>query len=156
MSFYLIGLRNEVTYNYALKFLPTKTDVILCKEISTHRPVLGKSLGRRSKRNTRITKVGACCLYWVSSYFICRNASLITRDIGRVRKYIFQAGIERLVLAFITSRLDYCNSLLYGVPACGLGKLQRMQNTTARLVTGAKRAQRPLGSYSKPSLATHK
>ena len=70
---------------------------------------------------------------------ICRNASLIIRNIGRVRKYLSRADIERLVHAFITSRLDYCNSLLYGLPARDLGKLQRIQNTAARLFTGAKR-----------------
>ena len=46
----------------------------------------------------------------------------------------------RLVHAFITSRLDYCNSVLYGLPACDLDKWKRIQNTAARLVTGAKRS----------------
>ena len=36
--------------------------------------------------------------------------------------------------AFITSRLDYCNSLLYAIPAIDLNKLQRVQNTAARLI----------------------
>ena len=44
---------------------------------------------------------------------ICRSASLALRNIGRVRKYLNQQSKERLVHAFITTRLDYCNSLLY-------------------------------------------
>ena len=30
--------------------------------------------------------------------------------------------------AFVTSRIDYCNGLFYGLPDCGIAKLQRVQN----------------------------
>ena len=36
--------------------------------------------------------------------------------------------------SFITSRLDYCNSLLYGVPDYHMQKLQRVMNVSARLI----------------------
>ena len=36
-------------------------------------------------------------------------------------------------LVFIGSRLDYCNSLLYGIPDYQISKLQRVMNASARL-----------------------
>jgi len=44
-----------------------------------------------------------------------------------------------LVQAFITSRLDYCNALLHGLPDRLMRRLQSVQNAAARLITGAPR-----------------
>ena len=41
----------------------------------------------------------------------------------------------QLIHAFITSRIDYCNSILYGMPDTILSDLQRIQNTAARILT---------------------
>ena len=45
------------------------------------------------------------------------------------------------VNAFVISRLDYCNSVLYGLPKLEHDKLQRIQNIAARLITGTKRKE---------------
>ena len=55
-------------------------------------------------------------------------------NIRRIRKYLSKECTTTLIHAFISSRLDYCNSLLYGLPANQIKKLQRVQNSTARLV----------------------
>ncbi len=57
------------------------------------------------------------------------------RDLYRIRPYIPQDSLETLVHSFITSRVDYCNSLLYGLPKKQINRLQAVQNSAARLVT---------------------
>ena len=64
---------------------------------------------------------------------ICRALSRSFHSIGRIRKYLTQADTERIVHAFVASKLDYCNSLLHGIPSRKIKKLQRLQNTAARL-----------------------
>ena len=70
---------------------------------------------------------------------VCRNATHAIRSIGRIRHYLDQVTTEKLVHAYVTSRLDNCNSLLYGLPDSEIMKLQRIQNTAARLVTRTKK-----------------
>ena len=44
-----------------------------------------------------------------------------------------------MVHAFIIGRIDYCNSLLFGLPSVHLLKLQRLQNAAARLISNVPR-----------------
>ena len=60
-------------------------------------------------------------------------------NIGRIRKYLSADATQLLVRSFVTFRLDMCNSLLYGLPQTQLDRLQRLQNTAARLVTRTKK-----------------
>ncbi len=46
---------------------------------------------------------------------------------------------EKLVHAFMTSRLDYCNALLGGCPASSINKLQIVQNAAARVLTRSRK-----------------
>lgn len=71
---------------------------------------------------------------------ICKSAYYQLHNIYRIKKYLSEHAIKSVVHAFITSRLDYCNSLLYGTPGCLLDRLQRVQNTAARLITGTSRS----------------
>ena len=61
------------------------------------------------------------------------------RNIGRIRPYISEDATKSLVCSLVTSRLDYGNALLYGLPACAIQRLQRVQNTAAKLITRKKK-----------------
>ena len=69
----------------------------------------------------------------------CKAGFFYLHNICRIRKFLTQEITEKLIHAFVTSRLDYCNSLLYGLPSNLLAKLQRVQNAAARLIHRAPR-----------------
>ncbi|XP_072052036.1 uncharacterized protein [Amphiura filiformis] len=66
---------------------------------------------------------------------VVRAASFAIYRIGKLRRYLDKSSVERLVHAFVSSRLDSCNAVLYGLQENEIAKLQRVQNTAARLVT---------------------
>ena len=65
---------------------------------------------------------------------LCPSSFYYIYNIRRIRNYFSRQSTELLVHAFIKSRLDYCDGLLYGLPDCLLNKLQRVQNAFARLI----------------------
>ena len=69
--------------------------------------------------------------------FICKTAFLEIRRISAIRRYLTDDAIKTLVVSLVLSCIDFCNSLLAGLPQSLVGKLQRVQNSTARLVVRA-------------------
>ncbi|KAI5608152.1 hypothetical protein C0J50_9645, partial [Silurus asotus] len=61
------------------------------------------------------------------------------RNISKLRNMLFIFDAEKLVHAFMTSRIDYCNALLGGCPASLINKLQLVQNAAARVLTRARK-----------------
>ncbi|XP_075334697.1 uncharacterized protein LOC142396039 [Odontesthes bonariensis] len=65
---------------------------------------------------------------------VSRTAFFHLRNIVKIRNILSQSDAEKLVHAFVTSRLDYCNSLLLGCPTYSLKSLQLIQNAAARVL----------------------
>ena len=70
---------------------------------------------------------------------VCRAAFLELRRIASIRQFLSRKATAILINAFITSRLDYCNSVLAGLPSEQISRLQRVQNSSARLVMRKRR-----------------
>ena len=63
---------------------------------------------------------------------ICRTTNLHLRNIVRIRKYIDQDTCHHVVRSLVTSRLDYSNSLLYGIAKENLRRLTGIQYRAAK------------------------
>lgn len=67
-----------------------------------------------------------------------KSAFFHLKNISRLRPSLSDSVTETLIHAFITSRLDYCNGVLYGLPSKTLDRLQYVQNSAARVLTRSK------------------
>ena len=69
----------------------------------------------------------------------CQSGHYHLHNIRRIKRFLSFEDRKSIVQAIVMSRIDYCNSLLYGVTATNLTKLQRVQNAAARLVCSVPR-----------------
>ena len=77
---------------------------------------LGVLFDRNLKFDAQITKTCCTGYYYLQSEYLTLNST------------------RRLVHALVMGRVDYCNSLLYGLLRNNINKLRRLQNMAARLI----------------------
>ncbi|XP_058868339.1 uncharacterized protein LOC131709687 [Acipenser ruthenus] len=88
--------------------------------------------------------ISGTALAWFSSYLsnrtyqhistLARTCRFFLSNIRRIRPFLTNYATQLLVQALVLSRLDYCNSLLAGLPESATHPLQLIQNSAARLV----------------------
>ena len=78
---------------------------------------------------------------------VCRASHFHLRNIGSIRRYLTPDTCATLVHNLISSKLDYCNSLLIELPETQINRLQRIQNSAACIVS-----RRPLHEHITPVL----
>ena len=72
---------------------------------------------------------------------ICKKAYYQLWRIKQIRRNISEECAKTLVQSSVMSLLDYCNSLLVGLPACEINRLQMVQNCAARIIKCASRRE---------------
>lgn len=72
---------------------------------------------------------------------LCKIAFFHLQNIAKLRPFLSLPDAEKLVHAFVSSRLDYCNALLIGIPCRSLQKLQYIQNCAARILMRVRKNQ---------------
>ena len=126
---------------YFLKVNPSKTEIILfspssmksipkilgifveddCIRFSESVRLLGVQFDCNLDFDDHVSKLVSECWYHL-------------RNIQKIRRYLTVEELKKLVHAVISSKIDYCNAILYGVKATTLTKLQTVQNEAAKVV----------------------
>ena len=70
---------------------------------------------------------------------ICKSCFYHIRDLRRIQRHLPLSTAKTISNSLITSRLDYCNSLINNIAKQDLSKLQRVQHCLARVVLRAPR-----------------
>ncbi len=74
------------------------------------------------------------------------------RNIAKLQNMLTVSDAEKIVHAFVTSRLDYCNALLGGCPASSINKLQIVQNAAAIVLNRSRKYDHQIKSNQIKSL----
>ena len=77
----------------------------------------------------------------------CQSGLYHLHNIGCIKRFLGFEVRKSIVQAIVMSKIDYCNSLMYGVVATNLSKLQRVQNAAVRLVCSLPRHEHVTSSF---------
>jgi hypothetical protein len=70
---------------------------------------------------------------------IVKTSNYHIKALRHIRPFLDKSVANTVACSIVNTRLDYCNSLLYGTSKINVKKLQRVQNTLARVVSSAGR-----------------
>ena len=85
--------------------------------------LLGVTLDSTLSFDKHVIKATRSCHYHIRA--LRHTRPLLTLDTAKA-----------MAVAIVGSRLDYCNSVLYGMSQANINRLQRVQNILARVVHG--------------------
>ena len=133
-----------------LKINPTKTELMY---IASRRQIKKCSENTIRVGEDRINRTAEVKLLgvWLDEHLSyeqhilkkCKSAMLSIYKIRNLRSYLSQEACQVLIHSLVFSHLDYCNSLLFGLPECVICKIQRVQNIAAKLVLNLGKSESP-------------
>ena len=133
-----------------LKINPTKTELMYIasrrqiKKCSENTIRVGED---RVDRTAKVKLLGV----WLDEHLSyehhilqkCKNAMLSIYKIRNLRRYLSLEACQVLIHSLVFSHLDYCNSLLFGLPESVICKIQRVQNIAVKLVLNLGKSESP-------------
>ena len=125
-----------------LKLNPEKTEFIIigdrqareCLTKKSPTQLLGNSISPTDTIKNLVVTFDAGNTFTNHITNMCRACYYHLNDLRRICKYLSVETAALLAKSMISSRLDYCNSLLYGVSKYNVAKLQKIQNGLCRIV----------------------
>jgi Reverse transcriptase (RNA-dependent DNA polymerase)/Endonuclease-reverse transcriptase len=110
------------------KFLPFKHVMIAdaAVPVSDNLKIIGLTLDKHLTFDRHVTNV-------------CQESNFHIRALRHIRPSLDRSTANTLACSIVNTRLDYCNSLLYGMSQHNLHRLQLVQNSLARVVCQAPR-----------------
>jgi len=76
---------------------------------------------------------------------VCKSAHYHIRAMRHIRPAITEDMAKSVACALIGSRLDYANSVMYGMSSSNVARLQRAQNAAARVWGSGRRSTNSFG-----------
>ena len=125
-----------------LKLNPTKSQVIIfCPKVDSSQIVFDQLLlsdGSFIKISSQVFNLGVLfdSPLTFSPHITATVAQgyQLLRNLAGIQKFISVDDMKSLVNAIVIAKVDNCNSLLYGISSYDLNKLQKFQNSCARLI----------------------
>lgn len=131
---------------HMLKMNPDKTEVVmvssprLSNEKRLSSILLDDTITQVSTAARNIGVIFDSHLSMVSQVdSICRRSYCQLRNLARLRPILDKKSLADIAQSILSSQLDYCNAVLIGLPDTTVNRLQKIQNTAARIVTGSRR-----------------
>ena len=93
---------------------------------SQHVRLLGVVISADLGLEKQVSNVSATCFHHL-------------RQLRHIRRSVSTESATALLRAFVTCRIDYCNVVFVAAPKSVTGKLQRVLNAAARVVSGTRK-----------------
>lgn len=125
-----------------LKLNDSKTEVLVCgpPDRRDQVPVVSLTVGDASISFSESAKTLG--VYFDATLSLEKHVSHVVktcfyhiRCLSKIRPYITRKAAASIAVSLVLSRIDYCNSLLFGLPNAQIKRLQAAQNAAARIVT---------------------